>query len=356
MQDLINGHSFFFFCIIFATFSGAINPYIFGRLVDEVFYGKNMSVFLNIVLIYGVVYLFNQLMHFALNMSWARLMTRYLFDIRSAIFNKVLSYKGEKLTSLYSGDIITRINSDVTEFMNFIHWNVFYTIGGILNLLLSLGFIFYLNIWIGLFTLVLTPTIVYTSRKFSKVAKKYYQDIAKNNGLLSSWLFEIIKGTQDIKMLNAAKKVLSDYMGKTIKIMRLQIKSGKVEVAAERVNSGISLIAQMILYTIAAIFISNGNLTVGGFTACVTYFGTCTTVFNTLNNKVVNIAVNMVSIDRMVDILEEPSEQYNPGVPDITIEKGNISFSDVWFSYINGIEVLKGITLSIELQTILSVL
>lgn len=337
-----------FACIIFATFSGAIYPYIFGRLVDEVFYGKNMSVFLNIVLIYAAVYFFNQLMHFTLNMSWARLMTRFLFDIRSAIFNKVLSYKGEKLTSLYSGDVIARMNNDVTEFMNFIHWNVFYTIGGILNLLVSLGFIFYLSIWIGLFTLVLTPLMVYTSRKFSKMAQKYYQDIAKKNGLLSSWLFEIIKGMQDVRLLNATKNVLSDYVGKTIKIMRLQIKSGVVEITAERVNSGVSLIAQMALYTIAAIFIISGNLTVGGFTACATYFGTCTSVFNSLNSRIVNIAANMVSIDRVVDILEEPSEKYNLDVPAITVEKGNILFSDVWFSYINEIEVLKGITLSIE--------
>jgi len=337
-----------FICIVMTTFSGSIYPYIFGKLVDEVFYGKNMSVFLNMVLLYGAVYLLNQLMHFALNMSWARLMTSFLFDIRSAIFNKVLSYKGEKLTNLYSGDIIARMNNDAAEFMNFIHWNVFYTIGGVLNLLLSLGFIFFLNIWIGIFTLILTPVIVYTSRKFSKIAKKYYEEIAQKNGLLSSWLFEIIKGIQDIRLLNAAKNVLSDYVGKTIKIMRLQIKSGRIEIAAERVNSGISLLAQMVLYVISAIFIIKGHLTVGGFTACVTYFGTCTSVFNSLNNKVVNIASNMVSIDRVVDILEEQSEQYNLDVPDITIKKGNILFSNVWFSYINEIEVLKGITLNIE--------
>lgn len=337
-----------FTCILFATFSGAIYPYIFGLLVDEVFYNKNMSDFLNIVLIYGLVYMLNQIIHFSLNMSWSRLMTRFLFDIRTAIFNKVLSCRGEKLTNFYSGDIITRMNNDVTEFMNFIHWNVFYTIGGILNLIVSVGFIFYLNLWLGIFTVVLTPIIVYLSRKFSKIAKKYYEEIAKRNGFLSSWLFEIINGMQDIKLLDTSNKVLSDYVGKTIEIMRLQIKSGRVEILSERVNSGISLIAQMILYTISAIFIVNGHLTVGGFTACVTYFGTCTSVFNTLNNRVVNISANMVSIDRVADILEEQSEQYNINTPDIPIKNGNIMFSNVWFSYVNKIEVLKGITLVIK--------
>ena len=345
-------HKWMFFllfnCIIITTFSGAIYPYIFGRLVDEVFYSKNMSVFLNIVLIYGLVYFFNQLMHFILNMAWAQLMTKFLFDIRSAIFNKVLSSKGKQLSNLYSGDVIIRMNNDVTEFMNFIHWNVFYTVGGVLNLFVSFGFIFYLNIWIGIFTLVLTPLIVYVSRTFSKIAKKYYQDIAKQNGLLSSWLFEIINGMQAIRLLNAAKNILFDYIEKNIRIIRLQIKSGIVEIIAERVNSGILLLAQMTLYIISTTFIIKGNLTVGGFTACITYFGTCASVFNSLNNKIVNIAANTVSISRVADILEEPSEQYNLEMPDIAIKKGKIMFSSVRFSYMNGPEVLKGITLTIE--------
>jgi len=336
-----------FACIVVTIISGSVYPYIFGLLVDEVFYGKNISVFLNIVLIYGVVYLFNQLMHFALNMSWARLMTRFLFDIRTAIFNKVLSYKGIKLSGIYSGDIISRMNNDVEEFMSFIHWNVFYSIGGLLNLLLSIGFIFYLNTWIGIFTVVITPVIVYTSGRFSKIAKKYYKEIAMKSGFLSSWLFEIINGMQGIRLLNASKRVLSDYTGKTVKINRLQIKSGKVEVLSERVNSGISLLAQLILYTFSAIFIAKGQFTVGGFTACVSYFGTCINVFSSINNKAVSIAANMVAIDRVSDILREEGEDLNANTPPIPIEKGEINFSNVRFGYTDGSEILKGVNLHI---------
>lgn len=152
---------------------------------------------------------------------------------------------------------------------------------------------------------------------------------------------------QDIKLLNAGKNVLSDYVGRTVKIMRLQIKSGKIEVASERVNSGISLLAQMILYAISAAFVVYGHLTVGGFTACVSYFGSCTAIFNRLNGKVVNIANNMVSIDRVVEILDEESEQYNEKMPDIPIQNGSIRFSDVHFRYSDETEVLKGVTFEI---------
>ncbi len=335
------------FCIIITNFISSIYPYIFGKLVDEVFHNKNMSVFLTIVGTYGLLYLFNQILHFILNMSWASLMTKFLFDIRSDIFNKILSYKGEKLIDIYSGDIISRMDVDTTEFMNFIHWNIFYFIGGVQHLILAIIFIFYHNIWIGVFTVIITPVIVYLSRYFSQKAKKYYADISKKNGLLSSWLFEIIRGMKDVRLLGASKNVISDYVGKTIKIMRLQIKSGKVEILSERVNSGISVLAQMILYTISAIFIMKGNLTVGGFTACISYFGTCTRIFNNLNNRIVNISYNMVSIERVMGIFEEDSDNYNENSLKNEIEEGNIVFNHVWFSYGNGINVLKDISMKI---------
>jgi len=337
-----------FFCVVITTFSGAIYPYIFGLLVDEVFYGKNMGAFLNIVLIYAIVYSFNQCMHFVLNITWARLMTTFLFDIRESIFSKVISYKGKKLTNIHSGDIISRMNNDTNKFMNFIHWNVFYTIGGALELLLALGFIFFINTWIGIYAIVLTPVVVYISRFFSTLAKKHYKNFEKEKGILSSWLFEIIGGIQDIKMFSSSKNILLNYVGKTIRIMRLQIKSDRVEILSERVNSGISLLAQMIFYITSVIFVSNGDLTIGEFVACTAFFGTCTSIFNSLNDKIVNISSDMVSIDRVVELFDEESEQSNCELPDITIKKGNILFSDVKFSYISEVEILKGINLNVS--------
>ena len=74
--------------IISTTFLASAFPYLFGRMIDEVFYAKNMDRFLTIALIYGIIYLVNQMMHFALNMSWVHLWTFFLLDIRRAVFKK----------------------------------------------------------------------------------------------------------------------------------------------------------------------------------------------------------------------------------------------------------------------------
>lgn len=332
------------FCIFATTFSGAFYSYIFGKLVDEVFYAKNLSVLLNILIIYGIIFLLNQTLHFVLNITWSKLMTRFLFDIRKAIYEKVLSYKGNILSNLHSGDIIYRMGNDTGQFMDYIHWNTFYLAARVLNLIVSIGFIAYLSWPIAIFTLIITPISVYTSRYFSRRLKKHYSKINEDSGLLSSWLFEIIKGMQEIKLLSAGRGIISDYVGKTVKIVRLRIKANKVEVVSDRINSGVSLIWHLILYTAAAFFIYNGNLTLGGFTACVSYFGTCISAFNAFNNHLMGIAGNLVSVDRVCATLEEASEDYKVDAPAITIEHGKIDFDKVSFSYNEEINVLDEIS------------
>jgi ATP-binding cassette subfamily B protein len=70
-------------------------------------------------------------------------------------------------------------------------------------------------------------------------------------------------------------------------------------------------------------------------------------VFKSINSKAVSIAANMVAIDRVVNVLSEETEELNTTTPVVTIEKGDISFSDVRFGYTDGIEILKGVNLHI---------
>jgi ABC-type multidrug transport system fused ATPase/permease subunit len=334
-------------CVITTTFSGTLYPYLLGRLVDEVLYNKNMSSFLMIVLLYGLVYLVGQILHTTLNITWANLMTRFLFDIRKSIFKKVLSYEGKILSSLRSGDVIYRMGVDTEQFMNYIHWNTFYLAARILKLLISIGFLIYLSWPIAVFTVIMTPIAVYTSKYFAKKLKNVYKNISDSSGLLSSWLFEIIKGMQEIRLLSASKSVISDYMRKTIKIVRLRIKGNKIEVFSERINSGVSLIWQLVLYLISVYFIYNGDLTLGGFTACISYFSNCISSFNAFNNHLTEIAGNMVSVDRVFSMLSEPSEKYNYDNTPVNIINGQIKFDNVSFSYDDDMDVLNEVSFTV---------
>jgi ABC-type multidrug transport system fused ATPase/permease subunit len=338
--------SILFFCIITTSFIGTSYPYIFGRLVDEVFYKKNMSVFIKIVIMYGVVYITEQLLHLLLNITWAQLMTRFLFVIRKDVFMKTLSLKPEFLTNMHTGDIIKRINGDTEEFMKFIHWNIFYTIANILRLGLAIGAIFFLNYKLALLVCILIPLNVFGSKYFKNQAKKFYKESSDKQGILGSWLFEVIKGMREVSLLAADNIVLKKFTSKSIEVMRINIKSNRVEILNERFNSSISMVSTLVLYILAGYFVFKGEFTVGAFVASVDYFGRATSLFNGLSQKAIAIQGNKVGIERVQKILEEESENYEGEA--LIASEGSIKFENVHFSYNEQNEILDGVALNIS--------
>ena len=335
-----------FFCIITTTFIGSAYPYIFGRLVDEVFYGKNMAVFIQIVLLYGGLFLAGQALHFTLNITWAHLMTRFLFTVRKAMFDKTFSLKAKFLYDMQTGDIVKRMRDDAEEFMNFIHWNVLYLSAGVISLLIALGMIFYFNVYIGLVTVVIAPVMTLLSRRFGNMAKAAYAKARKEDGVLQSWLFEILKGMREVVTLVACRRVVSYFTKRTIKIMRYSIETNKIEMISERAGTGVALAARMIIYALCGYFVWRGQFSVGAFVSVIAYFGTVSSQLTNLSQKWVAIQNNMAGVDRVRWLLEQESEEQT-GAP-LAVTSGVVEYDGVCFAYQPGTDILHDVSLTIQ--------
>lgn len=93
-------------------------------------------------------------------------MTGFVFDVRRAIFKKVLHQKGMDLSGMYSGDMISRINHDATDFVNLIFWSGLWGYSNVLHITFAVFFMFYYNVFLGVFTVILVPIVYFTSKNF----------------------------------------------------------------------------------------------------------------------------------------------------------------------------------------------
>ena len=337
--------------IILATITLMILPYIIGWLVDEVRGSQNMSRFIYIVIIYGAVYIFNQAMYTIVNIMEKVTSTTFLFDIRAELYSRILRFKGSCLASMYSGDTISRMGYDVDQIMTMISINLFGLVSNFINMVIALVFIYCANIWMGVFTTVATPVIIYVSRFFFGKAKRENSRIIKKKGILSSWTFEILGGMQEIKLLHASKQILSEFLRRNIEIARMSIGLNRIEVKAERLNAGILVIAQMCMFTIAAFLVKAGKLTIGGVTACFAYYTNCITTFNSINSKILSLSSNMVSFDRIMELFDTPLEEevvehFNKSNREQIA--GGIEFKNVLFHYNEERNVFKDLSFRID--------
>ena len=339
---------FLLFCIIATSFVGTTYPYIFGMLVDQVFYHHNKAMFLKIVLIYGVIYLAEQALHFGLNMTWAYLMTRFLFDIRSKLFAKLLHLPAGTLSNLRSGEMIARIDHDSGEFMEFIHWNVFYVIAALLRLSMSLTFVAWLSWKLALLMFVTVPLSVFFSRYVANRYKSIYADNREKYGSFINWVMEMLNGLRELRLLAATKTANRSFTDKAAAVARSRVIIGWTELVSGRINAFIILVANISLYVYAGYLVINGDTTVGAFVAIVDYFNTMSASLRYLNDASMRIKNNMTCINRVVELLNEPTEQNIPLAQALHVGGGQIDFENVTFGYGDGSQVLKDFSLRVN--------
>ena len=338
-----------FLIVTLMTLIDLIYPFLNGEIINIIFYDKDMASFLHLCIIYASILVFNQFGVATLNnLIQSQLMTEFLFDIRRTFFRTILHKRGIDLSKMYSGDMISRMNNDTEEFVRLLFASGIWGYSNFLHISIAVYFMFYYNLFLGLITIALVPTVVFSSRYFKKKSESINKTILKEQGNVSSFLFEVMKNLQEIKILNSCKNVLRIYLRKTTHINKMNVQSGKISVTAERVNAFISLVAQLIVFSVCTYLIVNNRMRLGFFVAAVNYFNMAVTYFNNINGKIVDIGKQNAAIQRVVDILNTDEENYKEDVIPYNIQNGLIEYRNVTFGYTEDKDILNGINLRIH--------
>jgi len=320
-----------FICVIVTSVIAMSYPYIFGLLIDEVFYKKNMEFFIFIVISYGFIFIGEQSLHFVLNAVWSYLVTRFVYDVRRKVLRKFMNAKADRLTKLETGEAIAVINQDADEFMNLIHWNVFYVIANGLKLITAISFIALLNVTVAILVAVLVPVSYYMNRMINARAYKKIDEHRSIYGKLTSWLFEMLSGIREIKMFGQHRWVSREFVSKQTALLRAKVGKDKIEFVSERMNVLLVLIVQLAIFTVSAILVYRDLFTVGGVIATLMYFTIISDMFRNLAQASMRLQKNMVSLNRIAAVLIE--EEETKGNKGLLLDQGNIVFQNVHFSY-----------------------
>lgn len=337
-----------FLIIVVTTAIVAFYPYLFGKLIDALFYDKNISMFVKIVLIYLIIYIINQILHYRLDIMVAKLGIQYSFDIKKNLLHKVLTYKSRDLSSLNTGDIISRVNKDADEPLNFIYHDIFYGLSAFMDFLMCFGIIAFINSTLAIIMLIMSLVAFLLSKYFEAKLASLYKNIIKQRAKNSNWLFEVLNGMRDLKLIFSVDRCFDKYMKTETEIVDFSYRIAKKEIMAERVNDGVKLISTIIIYFFAAAFIIQNMLTLGGLVAYVDYFNRMMLMMDRIYARIFRVSKRMASINRVMEIEDFDSENDLSSNEQFDIAEGEVVFDEVIFAYEDNKKVLDQINLSIR--------
>lgn len=179
-------------------------------------------------------------------------------------------------------------------------------------------------------------------KKIEVRASKYRQKYGEHIG----WLYEILSGLKEIRLLNSTIPVNRRFTKDTVDLTRIKGKIAVDELTAERLNTGVCLICMLIIYIVGSLKVEKGEMTLGEITAIIWYFNLLKTSLIILSQRMIGAKKNEVALKKVFELLREEEEVTSN--KRFMVTKGEVTFENVDFEYVPNKTLLNQFNLKIK--------
>lgn len=332
--------------VVGASIVGLLYPLVTADIVNKAFYEKEISGISMSLVTFIVVFVVHQCFHFIRTYSYAKLRATFSVNIKRDIYSGILSYKGDVFSEKLTGDWIMRLGNDTDQILDYIYFNVFYTVTDFVEFIVQLVLIYFISPYFFVLTLLCMPTSFCLTKLFVAKSENVYKRQKESKKAMSSFFFEVIQGMKELRVLNGFGWMIETFLNVNHQNNKNIFSISTCEVKNGKTSEGIALIIHLCLYSLSAILIINGHLKLGSFLAAVEYFNASISIFSDIANKGNPIANGITSLKRIIEMFDYKKEKYDEGQA-INFERGKIEFRDCEFSYKNS-KVLRHCSFDVE--------
>ncbi len=333
-------------CIVVTYTVAVLLPLNLTFLSDEVL-GKGQFNLVwvalrNYLVLFAVSCLFNLLYAFA----WQTLSNQYVVDIKTDLFSKTIRAKAAWLSSVSSGDMMTRIDIDSDQFLNVIQRNVFHTLNSIIMCIGIVIIVWNMDPIIALLLVVTAVLPIIIIRLLGYFTQKIAKAERAIDGKLQGRLYEMLTAMRDIRISSGKSWSMNQLLSSMQALIQKKNQRRWIAFLSDKFVSLVHLAASLIMYFYCAFLVAEGKITVGIFLALIQY----TALLNRKMNWILRLYLEWfgrkASIDRVTEVLALESENKEEGRADITQIEA-LTFSNVHMSYDRN-QVLHGVSFAIQ--------
>ena len=336
-------------CVIGLAIFGAARPYIIQIAIDENISQRVYDGFLfYILLLVGFLFLevICQLL-FIYYASW--LGQSVVKDVRVKLFKHMLRFKMTYYDKSSVGILITRAVTDMERIADIFGQGLFMIFSDLLKMAVVAGFMLYVNVRISLVVFVILPLIVFATNIFQKYMKRAFEEVRTEVSNLNSFVQERVTGMKILQLFTREKTEYNNFV-------EINERHKKGWLKTVWYNSIFFAFTEIILsFTLAMVIVVGGYdifsdtpiASIGVLMSFTMFIRMLFRPLNQIANKFNTLQMGMVAADRVFKVLDTDSQINDKGVIEAQHFKGDIALKDVRFSYIEGEEVLKGVSLDI---------
>ena len=329
-------------------------PVLIGNAIDCIIaeglvnFKGIIPILVKVCVIIGVVALSQWLMNVCNN----KITFNVVRDMRDRAFSKIERLPISYIDSNPTGDIVSRVITDVDQFADglLVGFTQFFT--GVITIFGTIGFMLSINVWITIVVVLVTPLSFFIARYIAKRTYKMFKLQSETRGEQTSFIDEMIgnqklvdaysHGEENIKAFDEINNRLQGYSLKAVFF------SSITNPATRFVNS-IVYAAVALFGAMLAVKTQQQAITVGVLTCFLSYANQYTKPFNEISGVITELQNAIACAGRLFELLEEkeiaPDSENALELVDVN---GNIELKNVSFSYIKDKKLIEDFNLSVK--------
>ena len=328
-----------FVTILLSAVVGLLPSIITGKIVDEALVGKNMRLLVQLLVMAFVTLTASQVISVLESYINAWISQRIIFDMKNQMYDHLQHMPHAFFTSEKQGDIITRMNTDISGVSSVISGTLSSIVSNIATVVTTLVALFTMSWKLALVGVVVIPLLILPTRS---VGRRRYELLtasqAKNdemNQLINETLS--VSGSLLVKLFTREKREYERFVNVNEEVTRLALREQNSGRWFRVVMGMFTQLGPLLIYFAGGYFIishADPALTVGTITATVSLINRLYRPVESLLNIHVDFTRSLALFTRIFDYFDMPKPIRSPEngqTPDVT--DADIVYEHVAFSY-----------------------
>ena len=342
-----------FVTILLSAVVGLLPSIITGRIVDEALVGKNMRLLVQLLIMAFVTLTASQVISVLESYINAWISQRIIFDMKNQMYDHLQHMPHAFFTSEKQGDIITRMNTDISGVSTVISGTLSSVVSNVATVVTTLVALFTMSWKLALVGIVVIPLLILPTKSVGKRRYQLLTDSQAKNDEMNQLINETlsVSGSLLVKLFTREKKEYERFVGVNEEVTRLALREQNSGRWFRVVMGMFTQLGPLLIYFAGGYLIisqTDAGLTVGTITATVSLINRLYRPVESLLNIHVDFTRSLALFTRIFEYFDMPNPIRSPEngqKPDVT--DADIVYEHVRFSYDPEKELLKDIDFTV---------
>jgi ATP-binding cassette, subfamily B, bacterial MsbA len=336
-----------FFMVIVAAAQG-MSAWLMKPIIDDVFIAKDRDMLKLVSIAVLLTFTIKGFANYtqSILMNWVGM--RIVADAQNNLYSHLTELDLGFFHNNPTGTLVSRFTSDIMQMRNTVSLALTSLGKDFMSLIALVIVMFYQNIELSFISIFIFPIAILPIVKLGRRMRKVTANSQVETGLLVTLLAQTFQGMRVVKAYGMEKYEKTRIQVLVEKLFKLSFKAARIRAMVSPIMETLGGVAISIVIAYGGIQVIDGSSTTGELFSFITALLMAYDPMKKLGNLNVSIQEGLASAQRLFNVLDtRPILFDRPNAQELNSIKGDISVSNVTFSYGSDAPVLSDVYLEV---------